>query len=224
MEKRNGLLLTSGGPDSTVLAYMLKQNNIDISALVIKTDEEVGKFEEKKASYFMNKLNIKLETLDIIQAATSIIYPTTQPIPITENFIPINPFRGIPGEVPHFKNHHLAGEFGGTLFGLSIAIAYALQKGIDTIYYGIQGDDKDQFNENNREYFETLSKLVEIETGKNFKILTPLIEFSKSEVIKLGDTLGVELSKTHSCADKIESHCGTCGSCKARKKAFIDNG
>jgi 7-cyano-7-deazaguanine synthase len=62
--------------------------------------------------------------------------------------------------------------------------------------------------------------------GKGVKIRAPLIEFSKSEIIKLGHDLGVDFSLTHSCYDPTYEGlaCGECDSCIIRKKGFAQAG
>ena len=62
--------------------------------------------------------------------------------------------------------------------------------------------------------------------GDSFIIETPLLDITKSEIIKRGDSLGVDYSLTHSCYDPGEdgSSCGECDSCLIRKKGFADAG
>jgi len=194
--------------------------HIDFSALVIKSDQEAGAIEEKTASYFMEKLGVKLEELDISQSVPNLVSNEESSISFLNFSVPpITPFRG-PIEWLEMHPNTFAGKYGGTLFGLSTAITYALQRGINTIYYGIHDDDRTAYPENTRDYFDTLAKLVEIETGRAFNILTPLIEMSKSDVILLGEKMGVELEKTRSCGSAQIIQCGICGACKARRKAF----
>jgi 7-cyano-7-deazaguanine synthase len=57
-------------------------------------------------------------------------------------------------------------------------------------------------------------------------IHTPLIQLSKSEIIKLGGSLGVDFRLTHSCYDPDErgQSCGLCDSCRLRLKGFVEAG
>jgi len=226
------LLLASGGLDSTVLAYKLKNDNVDFSAMVLQTDEGTGIIEEQSALYFMEKLGVELEVLDISPSIQNLINQKSVDEIETSAVVSIPPITIPPittfriGERPpgQHMSHSFAGNYCGTLFGLANAITFALQRNIHTIYYGIHADDKNEFAENNREYFDALANLVRIETGKDFNILTPLIDLSKAEVIKLGLELGVEVEKTRSCGSTKEIQCGLCDACERRKIAFEEGG
>ena len=42
----------------------------------------------------------------------------------------------------------------------------------------------------------------------------------QDEIVKLGDELGVELSKTYSCYTNNQIHCGSCLACRLRQEGF----
>ena len=53
-------------------------------------------------------------------------------------------------------------------------------------------------------------------------VATPLIRLSKAEIIRLGSSLGVDYSLTHSCYDPSPAGlaCGKCDSCLLRRAGF----
>ena len=55
-----------------------------------------------------------------------------------------------------------------------------------------------------------------------FKIHTPLIELTKTQIIRRGAQLGVDYSLTHSCYDPTSDGraCGRCDSCVLRRQGF----
>ncbi|MGZ8831390.1 MAG: 7-cyano-7-deazaguanine synthase, partial [Thermoanaerobaculia bacterium] len=58
------------------------------------------------------------------------------------------------------------------------------------------------------------------------RIVAPLIEMSKAEIIRRGAALGVDYSLTHSCYDP-DAHgraCGHCDSCILRRRGFEEAG
>jgi 7-cyano-7-deazaguanine synthase len=58
------------------------------------------------------------------------------------------------------------------------------------------------------------------DTGE-IKIMTPLLNLSKKEIIELGEKLKVPINLTHSCYDPRGSKpCGECDSCLLRKKGI----
>ena len=62
--------------------------------------------------------------------------------------------------------------------------------------------------------------------GWNFKIHTPLQNLNKSQIIKLGNDLGVDYAMTHSCYNPSTEGlaCGKCESCEFRRKGFHEAG
>ena len=60
--------------------------------------------------------------------------------------------------------------------------------------------------------------------GEAIKIVTPLIELKKTEIIQLGNKLGVPWEQTWSCYAGGENACGVCDSCRLRLAAFEELG
>jgi 7-cyano-7-deazaguanine synthase len=62
--------------------------------------------------------------------------------------------------------------------------------------------------------------------GRPFRIHAPLIALGKGEIIRLGLSLGVDYTLTHSCYDPYPDGraCGSCDSCVLRRKGFRDAG
>lgn len=59
-----------------------------------------------------------------------------------------------------------------------------------------------------------------------FKIVTPLIDLTKAQIIQRGVSLGVDYSLTVSCyqADADGRACGSCDSCRLRRAGFQSAG
>ena len=56
------------------------------------------------------------------------------------------------------------------------------------------------------------------------KIVTPLIQLRKAEIVRLGLELGAPFDLTWSCYSREDSACGVCDSCVLRLRAFRDAG
>ena len=65
-----------------------------------------------------------------------------------------------------------------------------------------------------------------VEGTTTIKVHTPLIQLSKADIVKLGASLNVDFSLTHSCYDPDSAgrSCGECDSCILRKKGFAEAG
>jgi 7-cyano-7-deazaguanine synthase len=65
-----------------------------------------------------------------------------------------------------------------------------------------------------------------VENTNPIRIRTPLIDLSKSQIIRLGLSLGVDFELTQSCYDPANdgAACGRCDACQLRLKGFRDAG
>jgi 7-cyano-7-deazaguanine synthase len=115
-----------------------------------------------------------------------------------------------------------------TIF-LSLALAWAEVIGAVAIFIGANTLDYSGYPDCRPEFLDAFEKTANLATrcgieGRGIKIRAPLVEFSKSEIIKLGRDLGVDLSVTHSCYDPTDDGlaCGECDSCMVRMKGFSE--
>lgn len=109
-----------------------------------------------------------------------------------------------------------------TLF-LSIALGYAESLSATEIVCGPNKDDYAGFPDCRPTYFAEFERLAYLATGRVVSVKTPLIQFPKQEIVKLGHSLGVDFSHTLSCyfPDKNSQHCGVCGACTLRASAMV---
>ncbi|HLF86778.1 MAG TPA: 7-cyano-7-deazaguanine synthase QueC [Nitrospiria bacterium] len=118
-----------------------------------------------------------------------------------------------------------------TIF-LSFALALAEVVGADAIFIGANALDYSGYPDCRPEYLSAFEAMANLATkagvsGKSrFKIIAPLINLTKGEIIKKGLELGVDFSLTHSCYDPDPegSACMRCDSCILRKKGFDEAG
>ena len=52
------------------------------------------------------------------------------------------------------------------------------------------------------------------------KLWTPFINKTKADIARIGVSLGIDYSRTWSCYQGDEFHCGKCGTCVERIEAF----
>ena len=106
----------------------------------------------------------------------------------------------------------------------SLAAAYAEEKGADCIIGGQNADDKRLFEDTSEEFFASLQKTITASSPRlrrwGLKVLRPLKDKSKSEVVVLAAGMGVPLELTWSCYRSGEEHCWKCDGCKRRLEAF----
>ena len=115
--------------------------------------------------------------------------------------------------------------FLGLALGLAEAIgALDLVAGMNAIDYSGYPDCRPEFV---RE-FESLANLATragVE-GARFTVHTPLMSLDKAGIIRLGITLGVDYSITHSCYDPLDdgAACGRCDASSLRARGFRQAG
>src|SRR5213594_92845 len=117
-----------------------------------------------------------------------------------------------------------------TIF-LSYALVWAEVIPGDHIFLGVNAIDYSGYPDCRPEFIEAFETLANLGTkagvkGRRFQIHTPLIKFSKGEIIRKAVELGVDLSITHSCYDPTPNGlaCGECDSCLLRLKGFREAG
>ena len=117
-----------------------------------------------------------------------------------------------------------------TIF-LAFALAWAEVIRASHIFLGVNAIDYSGYPDCRPEFVRAFENLANLGTkagfeGERFQIHTPLIKFSKAEIIRKAVELGVDLSLTHSCYDPTSEGlaCGECDSCLLRLKGFREAG
>ena len=117
-----------------------------------------------------------------------------------------------------------------TIF-LAYALAWAEVISANHIFLGVNAIDYSGYPDCRPEFIKAFETLADVGTkagveGKRFHIHTPLIKFSKAEIIGKASGLGVDLGLTHSCYDPSPEGlaCGECDSCLLRLKGFREAG
>jgi 7-cyano-7-deazaguanine synthase len=117
-----------------------------------------------------------------------------------------------------------------TIF-LAYALAWAEVIHNSDIFLGVNAIDYSGYPDCRPEFIEAFETLANLGTkagveGRRFQIHTPLIKFSKAEIIRKAIELGVDLSLAHSCYDPTTEGlaCGECDSCLLRLKGFREAG
>lgn len=108
---------------------------------------------------------------------------------------------------------------------LSVATAYAEANGFDHIVLGNNLEEAGAYPDNEPEFINKFNDMLPfaVGDGKNMKVIMPVGNLMKHEIVKLGLEIGAPLHLTWSCYRAGEVHCGKCGPCYMRRKAFEIN-
>jgi 7-cyano-7-deazaguanine synthase len=216
---KKAIILLSGGLDSATVMAIAKQEQYQLYALSFdygqrhKIELESAK---KVANFFVAKEH-KIAKIDLRIFGKSAL---TDNISVPKNQLGNNkiPITYVPAR--------------NTIF-LSYAIAYAEVIGANNIFIGVNIVDYSGYPDCREPFIRAFEAMANLATvagveGQKINIKTPLINLSKKEIIKIGTTLGVDYSITHSCYDPDikngKTHpCGLCDSCLLRLSGFADN-
>ena len=226
---KNAIIILSGGLDSTVTAYYIK-NKIkpkDFFGIFFDYGQRAVKEELFCAKKISSKLEIPLKIikLDWLKDISSILMRKNVKYPKTT--------KKDLGDIKKLYKESLLWwvPCRNSLF-LLIALAYAENRFISKnqrydIYTGIREEGQLPFKDATKKFLKRVNELAEEATFHgNYKILAPLINYDKDEVVRLGVKLKIPLQYTYSCyvgkgfKNKIPIHCGGCLACKLRQAAF----
>jgi 7-cyano-7-deazaguanine synthase len=117
-----------------------------------------------------------------------------------------------------------------TIF-LSLALAYAEVSAAERIVIGVNSLDYSGYPDCRPDYLEAFERMAVLATragveGRPLRIVAPLLQLSKAEIIRLGSELGLDYGLTLSCYSPgtLGEPCGRCDSCRLRARGFADAG
>jgi 7-cyano-7-deazaguanine synthase len=114
---------------------------------------------------------------------------------------------------------------------LALALGWAEVLGARDLVIGVNALDYSGYPDCRPEFIRAFETLAGLATragveGAGFHVHTPLIQWSKAEIIRRGLELGLDYSLTHSCYDPTPegAPCQRCDSCLLRAKGFQEAG
>ena len=115
------------------------------------------------------------------------------------------------------------------LLGLALGLAETLEA--HDLVAGMNALDYSGYPDCRPEFVRAFEALANLATragaqGTRFTVHTPLMDLDKAGIIRLGLSLGLDYSLTHSCYDPAPdgSACGRCDACRLRRKGFREAG
>lgn len=114
---------------------------------------------------------------------------------------------------------------------LAVALGWAEVLGATDLVAGMNAVDYSGYPDCRPEFVRAFESLAALATragdgGARFTVHTPLMALDKAGIVKLGVSLGVDYSLTHSCYDPSSDGraCGECDSCRLRARGFREAG
>lgn len=208
---KSAIVLVSGGMDSCVTAAIAKSENEKVAFLHISYGQRTESRERQAfndiADFYgiENRLDISIEHLAKIGGSSL----TDKRMEVTEANLES---KEIPTSYVPFRNANM----------LSIATSWAEVLGAELIYIGAVAEDSSGYPDCRPEFYEAFEKTIEAGTkpDTDIKIKTPIIQLSKTEIVKKGLELNAPLHLSWSCYRSEDLACGTCDSCALRLRGF----
>ena len=202
------VVIFSGGLDSTVLLHYLKSLGYELYGLSFFYKQRHSK--ELEYAKYWSKLckEWKLISIDFLGDLSSSALTTDKEIPKTHYTDSTQQITVVPNR---------------NMVMLSIAVAWAEELNAD-VFYGAHSNDRTIYPDCRLEFVEALSKASQLGTYKNVRIHAPFVYFKKSQLVSLGNKLGVDFKKTWSCYEGGDIPCRLCATCQERIEAFKEAG
>ncbi|OJU83397.1 MAG: 7-cyano-7-deazaguanine synthase [Shinella sp. 65-6] len=186
--------LVSGGLDSTLIAHLAIEEGVKIHPIFINYGQRALDRELAACEGVMRKLGLELTVADLSGYGALIRSGLTDPsLRVLEDaFTP-----------------------GRNMLFLLVAAAHAYQLGADAISIGLLHEETSLFPDQTSAFLREAEALISRIMGRSIKVLAPLADFHKDEVIALAKQKGVEA--TYSCHLGQEAPCGKCIACNEFK-------
>ena len=209
-------MLLSGGLDSATVLAIARSEGYEAYALSVSYGQRHAA-ELQAAERVAQQLGAKaLQRMQVNLDAVGGSALTDRSIAVPEA-----PTSGIPVTYVPARN---------TLF-LSLALGWAEVLGATDLFIGVNAVDYSGYPDCRPEFVEAFEALANLATkagveGARFRVHTPLIRWTKADIIRRGAALGVDFAQTVSCyqADAEGRACGRCDSCRIRREGFAAAG
>ena len=107
---------------------------------------------------------------------------------------------------------------------LSIAVGIAESNGLKFVMMANHGGDHTIYPDCRPEFVDAFDEAAQAGTFVGIKLLSPFVNWTKTDIARRGKELGINYAETWSCYKGGEKHCGKCGTCVERREAMTEAG
>lgn len=205
--QKNGVILLSGGMDSVTLLHEKK----DEISLAIGFDYG--------GNHNMVELEYAKRHCDLLGVKLIVI-----PMPFMSQYFSGSLLNGSDsvqdGDSVESKKSSVIPFRNGIM--LSIACGIAESNGLNKVFVANHKGNETVLPDCSQEFIDGMNRAMVYGTYTNVTIVAPYTSLYKSDILSLGNKLGIDYASTYSCYKGGETHCGVCAACVERKKALLD--
>ncbi|MCJ7638883.1 MAG: 7-cyano-7-deazaguanine synthase QueC [Euryarchaeota archaeon] len=208
------LVLLSGGLDSAVCATLARDRfgAKNVRTISFRYGQKHGNYELRAAhdiAVYLDLLSWHLVDVGVFSKSdSSLLKRSEKQIPE----VSYSELEGVSPTYVPFRN--------GTL--LSIATVRALDLNCDLIYFGAHAEDAANwaYPDCTPEFIGAMAAAIYVGTYHKVRLVAPLADMRKRDIIKLGTEINAPLHLTRSCYVDQPLSCGKCPTCRSRLEAF----
>lgn len=236
MTTKLGLVLLSGGLDSTTVAAMAIRQRYELSAVTVHYGQ-AHRREVDSARRVAETLAIEQRVVDItffrdLAWYSSLTQPDRFALPAERT--PEEMAADIPITYVPLRNTLFVTL--GAAFLESQALNAIEHRGVDpktleaALFIAANAIDYSGYPDCRPEYYAAVTEALRLgsklgtQYGVPIRIETPLIAMTKAEIVRAAVVAGAPLQYTWSCYEGGERPCGRCDSCLLRRKGFDEAG
>lgn len=207
--KTKTVLIYSGGMDSTVLLYWLRGHDHTIKALGVNYGQRHGR-ELASAELICRELGVPFEVADLSGISKLIAGQSSQ----------VNPNVAVP--LGHYAEESMKATVvpNRNMIMLSVAIGHAISLEYDQVAYAAHAGDHTIYPDCRPQFAAAMDLVASLCDWRIISLIRPFIQFTKADIARKGNELGVPFEKTWSCYQGGDVHCGQCGTCVERRESF----
>lgn len=213
---KKAISVLSGGLDSVVATSILNEE-YQINAIFFDYGQKSFKMEVQSAKNVCKELNIELTIIKLDWLANLGNSALT-----SFNEIPKMDMDELNSELSIEKSNKVWVP-GRNMVFTAIANSFAESAGAESIIVGWDLEEANNFPDNSIDFLNAFNNLLKIGTSNKVKIIAPLMNMDKKEIVEIGYEVNAPMNLSFSCYDGKEFHCGVCESCLRRKRAFKDS-
>jgi 7-cyano-7-deazaguanine synthase len=235
-QRRLGLILLSGGLDSTTVAAVARQAGYDLLAVTVHYGQ-VHAREIEAARQVAAALGLRHRVVDVaffkdLAWYSALTHPERFSLPAGRSLDAMA--ADVPVTYVPLRNTFLL-TLGAAL--LESEALQAIEEGgaapamlEATLFVAANAVDYSGYPDCRPEYYGAIAEALRLgsklgtQYGVPFRIETPLIRLSKAEIVRLGLAAQAPLALTWSCYVGGQRPCGACDSCLLRAKGFAEAG